>query len=58
MKLIKEVVKVNDKAIKTGNEIIEILNNSDLNYLEALAIIETIKDMIFKKVGEINDEIN
>lgn len=42
---------MNDKLIDVANEIINILNNRELNYLEGLMILEIIKNHITKKVN-------
>lgn len=42
---------MNEKLIDVANEIVNILNKRDLNYLEGLIILELVKNYILKKVN-------
>ena len=42
---------MNEKLIDVANEIINILNKSEINYLEGLVILEIVKNHIIKKVN-------
>lgn len=45
-----------DKLIKVANEIIDILNNRDLMFIEGLLILDIIKNELLKKVRSEKNE--
>lgn len=40
-----------DKLVDVGNEIIDILNNRNLNYFEAISILDIIQQNIKRKLN-------